>query len=67
MEDFVSEVDSFVAYLKDTPPMQGFEEVLIPGEIERRERARRRDGIVVEDETWKQILDRAEKLGVDID
>ena len=67
LEDFVNDVDSFVAYLKDTPPMQGFEEVLIPGEIERRERARRNDGIEVEDETWRQIVDCATKHGVDID
>ena len=65
--DFAAEVDGFVRYLKSTPPMAGFEEVLIPGEVERRESARRGGEIAVDGETWRQIAACAEKLGVEIE
>jgi uncharacterized oxidoreductase len=54
--DFKAEVEAFVRYLKATPPAEGFEEVLYPGEIEHRtEQRRRRDGIPVEDSTWGRL------------
>ena len=65
--DFAAEVDGFVRYLKSTPPMAGFEEVLIPGEVERRQSARRGGEIAVDEETWRQIAACAEKLGVGIE
>jgi uncharacterized oxidoreductase len=40
-------------------------EILIPGEPEARlEAERRRDGIPIEDETWRQIETLAAELGV---
>jgi uncharacterized oxidoreductase len=56
LDEFKRDIADFVAYLKETPPAAGFEEVLYPGELEyRTTQQRQRDGIYVEDETWKQI------------
>ena len=62
---FKREVAEFAAYLKDTPPAQGFERVYYPGEIEyERERERRRDGIPIEDATWEVLRKLATEYGV---
>ena len=62
---FKQEIADFAAYLKSTPPSQGFTEVLYPGEIEwRREQERSKNGIEVDDKTWKAMLALAEKFGV---
>jgi LDH2 family malate/lactate/ureidoglycolate dehydrogenase len=56
LAEFKQEMADFVAYLKETPPAAGFDEVLYPGELEyRTAQQRRRDGIYVEEETWSQI------------
>jgi uncharacterized oxidoreductase len=53
-------------YLKGTPPAEGFEAVLLPGEPEfRTAEARRGDGIVVDERTWGEILGCAHALGVE--
>ena len=63
--DFTAEVEAFVRYLKATPPADGFEEVLYPGEIEyRTEQRRRREGIPVEPATWKRLNEIAARFGV---
>ena len=63
--DFVTEVDAFVRYLKETPPAEGFEEVLYPGEIEyRTEQRRRRDGIPIEDATWRRLNETGSRFSL---
>ena len=43
----------------------GFEQILLPGEPERRSTAARRaEGIPVDDRTWEQIREAAGKLGI---
>jgi LDH2 family malate/lactate/ureidoglycolate dehydrogenase len=62
---FKREVGEFAAYLKATPPAQGFERVYYPGEIEfERERERRASGIPVEDATWEVLRKLAAEYGV---
>ena len=62
---FKQEVTEFAQYLKATPPAQGFTEVLYPGEIEfKREQDRRKNGIPVEDATWKKLQDLAQGYGL---
>jgi uncharacterized oxidoreductase len=62
---FKRDIADFVAYLKETPPAAGFDEVLYPGELEyRTAQQRRRDGIYVEDETWNQILALQKEYGL---
>jgi LDH2 family malate/lactate/ureidoglycolate dehydrogenase len=56
LDEFKREIADFVKYLKETPPAEGFQEVLYPGEIEyRTEQQRRREGIPIEDQTWGQL------------
>lgn len=65
LEEFKREIADFVKYIKDTPPAEGFTEVLYPGEIEyRTEQQRRREGIPIEDETWRQLTELAQASGV---
>ena len=65
LEQFHAEMAELVDYLHATTPAPGHERVLVPGEYEaRNEAARRRDGIPVEDETWRQICATVEELGI---
>ncbi len=54
--------------IKRVPPALGVEEILVPGEPERRTRVQRlAGGIEVPDTVWAQIRERAERLGVSLD
>lgn len=65
LAEFKAEVAEFARYLKATPPAEGFEEVLYPGEIEsRRAAANARKGIEVEDATWAKLVDLAKGYGI---
>ena len=67
LEEFKQEIADFVKYIKETPPAAGFQEVLYPGEIEyRTEQRRSREGIPIEDETWRQLTELAEASGIRI-
>ena len=62
LKTFKKEVTEFAHYLKATPPQKGVKEVLYPGEIEhRKEVDRMKNGIDVDDKTWKQFQDIAKK------
>ena len=53
---FTDDVDGFVAYLKDTPLAEGYDEVIVPGELEARSRrARQVEGVPVDDTTWAEL------------
>jgi uncharacterized oxidoreductase len=59
------EIDALVGYVKSARPRAGFDEVLVPGEPERRRRAERlAQGIEVDQRTWAEILAAAAALGV---
>jgi hydroxycarboxylate dehydrogenase B len=65
LADFRKQMADFVAWVKSAPLVPGVGEILIPGEPEARlEAERRRDGIPIEDETWRQIETLAAELGV---
>ena len=50
----------------DAPAREGFDRVLIAGDPERAQRARRSaEGVPVDATTWEQILHAAARLGVD--
>ncbi|MBZ5516966.1 MAG: Ldh family oxidoreductase [Acidobacteriia bacterium] len=62
---FDADVDQLVEYVKSSKLAPGFTEILIPGEPERRERAHReRDGIPIDEETWRQIHETASRYGI---
>ena len=65
LEQFYQQVNAFVDYVKSSALAPGFNEIVVPGEPEARVAAKRRaEGIFIEDETWRQISEAAEKLGV---
>jgi uncharacterized oxidoreductase len=67
LDEFHKQADAFIAHVKSSPPAAGFDEILLPGEIEQKVRAQRaQEGIFVEDETWAQVMEWGSKLGVDL-
>ena len=67
LDEFYQEADTFIEHVKSSPPAAGFDEILLPGEIELKvKHERARDGIFVEEETWEQILEWGRKLGIDL-
>ncbi len=65
VEKFKQEMNEYIRYLKSSAPAPGFEEVVIPGELDNRAmKERKSNGINIEDETWGQIEEVAQKLNV---
>jgi uncharacterized oxidoreductase len=61
----LDEIGALIGYVKSARPRAGFDEVLVPGEPERRRRAERlAHGIEVDERTWQEILDAARSLGL---
>ena len=62
---FLEEVGEFAARVKSSPPTEGFDEVVLPGEKSHRVRGQRlRDGMPVDESAWEQIRAVAGELGV---
>jgi len=60
---FAKDAKSFLAWLRASRPAPGHDRVRIAGEPERETRAQRlKEGIPVDEETWKEILAAAAKL-----
>lgn len=65
LAEFRAQVADLAGYLKATPPSEGSRGVLYPGEIEHRQEVERaRDGIEIEDATWKKLRGLAETAGL---
>jgi len=63
---FGREVDALVDWLKASRTQGGVEEILVPGEPERRRRDERtRDGIAIDRVTWNEIAAAARLVGCD--
>src|SRR3954449_1446017 len=59
------EIAAMAAYITESPPRRPDEPVLIPGDPERANRAARlRDGVPIDDETWRQIVEAARGVNV---
>jgi uncharacterized oxidoreductase len=62
---FTAEVARFVAWVKSSEKFAADGDILMPGEIEERTRARRlQSGIDIEETTWRQIVATAAEVGV---
>ncbi len=60
-----SEASQMVVFVKDTPLVQGFEDVLPPGEKEAKSRKERtKNGVQIEDETWNQVMELVREYNV---
>lgn len=65
-EFYASEMDATLAHVKASPPMEPGKPVLVPGDPERATHAtRHRDGIPVDEETWRELVDTAVSVGID--
>jgi LDH2 family malate/lactate/ureidoglycolate dehydrogenase len=66
-DQFEALATALATAIRATPPAAGFEEVLLPGDPERRiAQARERDGIDIADATWRNIAQAADELGVTV-
>ena len=64
-DSFEQETAAFMAWLKESPPAQGFDAVRIAGDPEREARIKReRDGVQVDDQTWAEIVAAGKKVGL---
>ncbi len=60
-------IERYIVHIKSSRRVPGVEEILMPGEIEQRRLAQRREaGVAIPDETWRQLCELAARLGVDI-
>jgi LDH2 family malate/lactate/ureidoglycolate dehydrogenase len=67
-EEFYDLAAELSSYLTSTPPAPGFQEVLLPGALEKRTRERRlKQGIPVDEEGWRNMKKAAASVGIDID
>jgi uncharacterized oxidoreductase len=65
---FAAEARRFVDWVKSSEKADPNGEILMPGEIEERTKAKRsRDGIELDDNTWKALTDTAASLGVKLE
>ncbi len=64
-EHFQSEVQQLVEYVKSCPRIEGCEEIILPGDPERRlAQDRRKSGIFLDEENWNALLKMATQLKV---
>jgi hydroxycarboxylate dehydrogenase B len=64
---FTQDVEGLIQFVKSSALAPGSEVILIPGELEAQEKARReKSGIPIDNETWKQIAAVAERYNVKV-
>jgi uncharacterized oxidoreductase len=64
-DHFLHQVTNLAANVRNCPRAEGVPEILLPGDPERRESARRcAQGIPLDDGTWSQLVAKAKSLGV---
>ena len=67
MDEFLEQVTILRDHVQSSPPAPGFEKILMPGEPElRQEERRRKEGIPIDPETWRQFAECAQGFGVDV-
>ena len=66
-EHFQAEVGQLCQYIRSCPRIEGVEEILLPGDPERRLAAKRQvEGLFLDDENWRALVRLAETLAVKI-
>lgn len=64
-EHFLNQATQLVGNVRSCPRREDVPEILVPGDPERREKNKRlRDGISLDEGTWKQLAELAEKVKV---
>jgi len=63
--EFKAATDDFARALRAVRPAEGFDGIIVPGEVEAHNEAKRKkEGIPVRDEDWQLVLNTATRLGV---
>ena len=63
--DFTSSMTAFQQEVRAIPPADGFDEVVVPGDLEARARAdRRANGLPLPDDVWEPLVETAASLDV---
>jgi uncharacterized oxidoreductase len=62
--DILTGIEATKTHIRSARVAPGFEEILIPGEPERRAAASRATGIPIDERTWDQVREAAGKLGI---
>ena len=66
-DQYLSEMTVLADHVKSSPPQEGVTEIFLPGEPEYRTRATRlQEGIDIDDETVRQIIEAGKSVGVDL-
>jgi len=66
-EAYDESAEKFLQFVKDVPPAEGFQEVLLPGEPERRAAERRsREGVPMPETVWQQLSEAGRSVGLDL-
>ena len=64
-DGFIAEVRRFVEFVRTSEMISPDAEILMPGEVEQRNREKRLvEGIELDEKTWSQIVDVARSLNV---
>lgn len=64
-DHFAKEVQQLCDFVRSSRRVAGVDEILLPGDPERRTAAAKREhGLFLDDENWRQLVELAEKLGV---
>ncbi|MCL7393433.1 MAG: Ldh family oxidoreductase [Thaumarchaeota archaeon] len=65
--EYLRDLERLMGLIKSCPPAHGFEEILLPGELEERALEKRlRDGIPIDNSTWSMLIEVANRLGVEL-
>lgn len=63
---FSGDIDSLHAHVKASPPAPGVDEIMVPGDPERKSRAEREaNGVPIDDQTWSELLEAADAVGLE--
>ncbi len=64
-EEFKKKVDELLEEIKTSEPAEGFE-ILIPGEIEERNKMKRKNGFEIDENLYNQLKEICDELGLNI-
>jgi uncharacterized oxidoreductase len=63
---FDAEIDKFTAWVKASPPAPGVEQVMVPGDPERKSKDERlANGVPIDEMTFEELLAAGEAVGLD--
>ena len=66
--DFTSSMTGFQQEVRDIQPADGFDEVVVPGDLEARARAdRRANGLPLPDDVWESLVETAASLDIELE